>query len=157
MAGTAATVLLEAQGSIGVIGEIDPKAVEFERVPFRVFAFEIDLEPLEAVFKVLPVYHQLLRQPAVTRDMAVVVSTGVPYQELADAIRATAGSTLELLRLVDRYQGAPVPAGHQSLAFHMHFRHPDRTLTANEIAEIMERVAAVLKERFGAELRGEAK
>ena len=157
VAGTAATVVLESRGSIGVIGEIDPKAVEFERVPFRVFAFEIDLEALEAVFKELPVYQPLLRQPAVTRDMAVVVSTGVFYQDLEGLIRATAGDTLELLRLVDRYQGAPVPAGHQSLAFHMHFRHVDRTLTANEIAEIMEQVTAVLKERFGAELRGETK
>ena len=59
--------------SIGSIGEIDPKVVEFERVPFRVFAFELDLESLEDAFKTLPVYHQLLRQPAVTRDLAVVV------------------------------------------------------------------------------------
>ena len=39
--------------SIGFIGEIDPKVVEFERVPFRVFAFELDLEALEDAFKTL--------------------------------------------------------------------------------------------------------
>ena len=73
VAGTSAEVSLGTQPSIGFIGEIDPKLVEFERVPFRVFAFELDLEALEDAFKTLPVYHQLLRQPAVTRDLAVVV------------------------------------------------------------------------------------
>ena len=51
LAGTSAEILLADQSSIGSIGEIDPKAVAFERVPFRVFAFELDLEALEAPSK----------------------------------------------------------------------------------------------------------
>ena len=121
--------------------------------PFRVFAFELDLESLEDAFKTLPVYHQLLRQPAVTRDLAVVVRIAVSYADLVDTIRSTAGPRLELIRLVDQYQGSQVPPGHQSLAFHMLFRDPERTLTAEEVAETMDRIVAVLKDRFGAELR----
>ena len=153
LAGTSAEILLADQSSIGSIGEIDPKAVAFERVPFRVFAFELDLEALEGAFQTLPVYRQLLRQPAVTRDLAVVVPTTVSYAGIVDTVRSTAGPWLETIRLVDLYQGSPVPAGHQSLAFHMLFRDPDRTLTAEEVAETMERLVVVLKERFGAELR----
>ena len=64
------------------------------------------------------------------------------------------GPALELIRLVDQYQGSQVPPGHQSLAFHMLFRDPERTLTAEEVAETMDRIVAALKDRFGAELRG---
>jgi phenylalanyl-tRNA synthetase beta chain len=153
VAGTAAEVSTGDQPAIGSIGEIDPKVVAFERVPFRVFAFELDLESLEGAFKTLPVYHQLLRQPAVTRDLAVVVKTTVSYAEVVDAIRSAAGPRLELVRLVDLYQGSQVSPGHQSLAFHMLFRDPERTLTAEEVAETMERIVTTLRERFGAELR----
>ena len=117
------------------------------------FAFELDLESLEDAFGTVPVYHQLLRQPAVTRDLAVVVRIVVPYADLIETIRSTAGPRLESIRLVDQYQGAQVPPGHQSLAFHMLFRDAERTLTAEEVAETMDRIVAVLKDRFGAELR----
>ena len=153
VAGTAATVTLGTKRSIGLIGEVDPNLVEFERVPFRVFAFELDLESLEDPFKMIPVYQQLLRQPAVTRDLAVVVRIAVSYAELVDTIRSTAGPWLEAIRLVDQYQGSQVPPGHQSLAFHMLFRDHERTLTAEEVAETMNRIVTVLKDRFGAELR----
>ena len=108
---------------------------------------------LEDAFKALPVYHQLLRQPAVARDLAVVVRVAVSYADLVDTIRSTAGPRLELIRLVDQYQGSQVPPGHQSLAFHMLFRDHERTLTAEEVAETMDRIVTVLKDRFGAELR----
>ena len=108
---------------------------------------------LEDAFKALPVYHQLLRQPAVTRDLAVVVRVAVSYADLVDTIRSTAGLRLELIRLVDQYQGSQVPPGHQSLAFHMLFRDHERTLTAEEVAETMDRIVTILKVRLGADLR----
>ena len=153
VAGTSAEVSLPGMGLIGSIGEIDPTIVEFERVLFRIFGFELDLESLEESFKTLPAYHQLRRQPAVARDLAVVARVEVSYADLKDAIRSTGGPTLENLRLVDQYQGAQVPPGHRSLAFHMLFRDPERTLTAEEVAETVTRIVAALKDRFGAELR----
>ena len=51
MAGTSAEVSLPGTGLIGSIGEIDPTIVEFERVLFRVFGFELDLESLEETFQ----------------------------------------------------------------------------------------------------------
>jgi phenylalanyl-tRNA synthetase beta chain len=156
VAGTAAEIVLEGKRSVGFMGEIDPRVVEFERVPFRVFAFELDLEALEGAFRMTSAYQQLLRQPAVTRDLAVVVKVTVPYVDLIDAIRMAAGPRLESIRLVDQYQGSQVSAGHQSLAFHMLFRDHERTLTAEEVAEAMDRIVTTVKDRFGAELRGPA-
>ena len=151
--GTAADVFLRDNRKLGSIGEIDPQIVAFERVPFRVFAFELNLEALEDTFSAFPVYRQLPRQPAVMRDLAVVVPVTVSYADIDRIIRSTAGQVLEMIRLVDRYQGAQVPPGHQSLAFHMVFRDPERTLTSEEVAETMERVVAALKGNLGAQLR----
>jgi phenylalanyl-tRNA synthetase beta chain len=153
VAGTAAEISLGASKSIGLIGEIEQKVVEFDRVPFRVYAFELDLESLEDGFAALPAYRQLVRLPAVTRDLAIVVRIGEAYADIVETIRSVAGTTLESLRLVDQYQGAQVSSGHQSLAFHLVFRDAERTLTAEEVAETMAKIVSALADRFGAELR----
>ena len=153
VAGTAAEVSLENERTIGFIGEIDPKVVEFERVPFRVFAFELDLEALEDAFKMLT---GLSSTSSPAGRHARPGRRGPDYGFVCryrrfDPVRRP-GPGWSSIRLVDQYQGSQVPPGHQSLAFHMVFRDPERTLTAEEVAETMDRIVAVLKERFGAEL-----
>ena len=49
------------------------------------------------------------------------------------AVRAAAGPLAEAVRLFDRFVGGQVPAGHASLAFHVVYRAPDRTLTDAEV------------------------
>ena len=145
VAGTAAEVCLRDKTSIGFIGEIDPKVVEFERVPFRVFAFELDLEALEDAFRrcrSTTSFCASRRLPVILRSSSRL---RCPYSDLVDAIRSTAGAWLESIRLVDQYQGSQVPPGHQSLAFHMVFRDSERTLTAEEVAETMDRIIGGLE------------
>jgi len=68
-------------------------------------------------------------------------------------VREAAGPYLESLALFDLYQGPPLPEGHKSLAFHLRFRHPKRTLRDEEVEEAVSRVAEALRARgFG--LRG---
>ncbi len=141
-------------GSIGFIGEIDPTIVEFERVPFRVFAFELDLESLEDEFQ--DVYRYTINSAGSQLSPATLPSWSASrFRTPISWTRSgpPAGPTLEYIRLVDQYQGSQVPPGHQSLAFHMLFRDPERTLTAEEVAETVTRIVAALKDRFGAELR----
>ena len=92
VAGTAAEVSLGTDRPIGFIGEIDPKVVEFERVPFRVFAFELDLEVARSTrSRSLPVYHQLLAPAGRhARSRGRGPDHGVVC-DLVDAIRSTAG------------------------------------------------------------------
>jgi phenylalanyl-tRNA synthetase beta chain len=153
VAGSTAEIVLGDSRSAGYVGELDTTLVEIDRLPFRVHGFDLDLDALEDAFSTLAAYHPIPRQPAVTRDIAVVVKLTERFSELEATIRQAAGPTLEHLRLFDQYQGPQVAAGHQSLAFYLVFRHPDRTLTAEQVSETMADVVKALKERFGAELR----
>jgi phenylalanyl-tRNA synthetase beta chain len=48
------------------------------------------------------------------------------------------------------YRGKQVGTGLKSLAFHLEFLHPDRTLTAEEVDERVERIVTGLKEKYQA-------
>jgi phenylalanyl-tRNA synthetase beta chain len=153
VSGTAARIDAPGLPTIGHIGEIDPAVLAVDRLTFPLYAFEFDLDHLLGPFSALPMYRHLARQPAVTRDLAVVVALSRDYADIAAAIRTAAGPTLESLDLVDRYRGQQVKAGHHSLAFRLVFRDAERTLTAEEANGIVERILAALQQQFGAELR----
>ena len=75
----------------------------------------------------------LPRFPASARDLAVVVRDDVAAGDVEHAARDAAGDLAEEVSLFDRFVGGNVPAGHASLALHVVYRAPDRTLTDAEV------------------------
>jgi phenylalanyl-tRNA synthetase beta chain len=53
----------------------------------------------------------------------------------------------------DVYRGEQVGEGRKSVAIHLEFQSPERTLTDEEAAGLREEIVARLDEAFGAELR----
>jgi phenylalanyl-tRNA synthetase beta chain len=149
-----ATAEIMAGGKkIGYVGEVDADALKIERLTFKLYGFELELESFVELASILPAYHPLYRQPAVVRDLAIVIPMDQVYSEIESTIREKSGSRLESLQLVDRYQGSQVAAGHQSIAFRLIFRDPEVTLTTDQVSDIVGGVVAELEKRFGAQLR----
>jgi phenylalanyl-tRNA synthetase beta chain len=137
-----------AETDAGVVGELHPTLLEGEWG-----AFELDLETL---FEPVPdrvVYEDVITYPAVQQDIAVAVEEDVEVGALVDAARAAAGEVLREARIFDVYRGEQVGEGRKSVAIHLAFQSPDRTLTDEEAAQLREKIVAALAERFGAELR----
>ena len=84
----------------------------------------------------------------------MVVTEDVEAAALIDAILAAGAPEVREARVFDVYHGDQVGGGRKSVAIHLSFQVPDRTLSDDDAAVIRDRVVAVLAERFGAELRG---
>lgn len=93
------------------------------------------------------------RYPAVVRDIALAVDADLPAATVRGTIADTAPDTLVEIREFDRYSGKEVPDGRVSLALHLTFRAPDRTLTEAEVHAGVEEIVAALVKRHGAMLR----
>jgi len=137
-----------AETDAGVLGELHPTLLEGEWG-----AFELDLE---ALFEPVPdrvVYDDVITYPAVQQDIAVAVDEDVEVGSLVDAAREAAGPVLREARVFDVYRGEQVGERRKSVAIHLSFQSPERTLTDEDAAELREKIVAALAERFGAELR----
>jgi phenylalanyl-tRNA synthetase beta chain len=132
----------------GWLGELHPTLLEGTWG-----AFELDLATLVAAAPDRIVYEDVLTYPATLQDIAVVVDEGVEVGALVDAAHEAAGELLRRARVFDVYRGGQLPAGRKSVAIHLSFQSPDRTLTEEEATEVRERIVAALAERFDAELR----
>lgn len=109
--------------------------------------------PATAAARPTPVYRPLPEQPAVERDLALIVPIDVAAAEVAAAIGEAAGALLEALQPFDVYTGKGVPDGARSIAWRLRFRAPDRTLTDAEVDAVVARVLGVLEERLGVRRR----
>lgn len=139
----------------GWAGRIAPEVLASFEVPAEepVAYAELDLEKtLETPVPELRIAPPS-RFPAVSRDLALVVSEPVSYGQLQESILETGRPLLQESTLFDLYQGKQVPAGKKSLAFRLHFSNPERTLTEAEVTTAVEQILRALQTRFQATLR----
>jgi phenylalanyl-tRNA synthetase beta chain len=78
--------------------------------------------------------------PSVTRDLALLLPSGVTGEAVVREVRSGAGRLLESVQVVDEYRGAGLPAGRRSIAIRLVLRSPERTLRDTEIDDVMTRV-----------------
>jgi phenylalanyl-tRNA synthetase beta chain len=57
------------------------------------------------------------------------------------------------VRVFDVYRGGQIPEGKKSIALHVAFQSPERTLSDDDAAALRTRIEEALAERFDAELR----
>jgi phenylalanyl-tRNA synthetase beta chain len=139
-------------GQHGVLGELHPLVAEAYGIDATVSLFEIDLDELRG--EEAPVFHDILTYPPVRQDIAVIVGAEVPAGDVLAHIRDSGGDLLASCEVFDVYEGPQVGEGRKSLAVHLVFQTPERTLTDDDADAAREQIVAALAERFGATLRG---
>ncbi|NLZ88935.1 MAG: phenylalanine--tRNA ligase subunit beta, partial [Clostridiales bacterium] len=139
--------------TVAVVGEAHPDVADRFALTERAFVADVYLDRLYRHAKPLDTVNDLLRTPAVGRDIALVLPDGQPLLPVQQAICRAAGDLLEDVRLFDVYRGAQAGEGKKSAAFAMTFRAPDRTLTEQEITALMDRIVRSVTAQFGAEVR----
>ena len=140
-----------AETDAGVLGALHPTLLDGDWG-----AFEIDLEKLFEPVPERVVYDDVITFPAVQQDIAVAVGEDVEVGALVDAAREAGGPILREARVFDVYRGEQVGEGRKSVAIHLSFQSPERTLTDAEATEARDGIVAALRERHGAELRAQS-
>jgi phenylalanyl-tRNA synthetase beta chain len=133
----------------GWFGELHPTLLDG-----RWGVFELDVARLMEPLPERILYEDVITYPAVRQDIAVAVPEDVEAGALVAAAREAGGSDLHEARVFDVYRGEQVGVGRKSVALHLAFQAPDRTLTDAEAAAVRDRIVAELAKRFAAELRG---
>ncbi len=136
---------------VGKIGALDPALQRDLGFNNRVYLFELDIEKLQKAK--IPKIKELSKFPEVNRDLAIVVSADVSAEQILDNVRGNAGSSLVDLRIFDVYQGDAVEKTKKSIALGLTLQHPSRTLSEDDINEIISRCVKGLDAKFNAKLR----
>ncbi len=93
------------------------------------------------------------REPAVDRDVALVLGDGTAAAAVEAVLRDAAGPLLERLWVFDEYRGAPLATGQRSVAWRLVFRAPGRTLREAEVDAAFQRAVSEVEQRCGVRRR----
>jgi phenylalanyl-tRNA synthetase beta chain len=142
-------VLSDAEGKIlGCAGRLAAELIERWEIKQPVYAAELDLgaalaDPPLAQFEELP------RYPAVMADMTIEHTVELTFAELVDAVRGLAADRVETVDLRDRYAGENLSPDVVRTTLRLVYRHPDRSLTQEEVNDDQNRLREGLAERLG--------
>jgi len=147
-----------AAGSIalGIIGEVHGDVQRAYELPHRASVFELDFEAMCAMAQPTRRRTQRPPFPAAKRDIALVMADDAQHSAAAveQTIRAAGGELLREVIVFDVFVDEKrVGAGQKSLAFSLEFRADDRTLTDDEVDELMRRITQAAQDELGATLR----
>lgn len=133
---------------VGIIGKIHPKVEKDD-----VYVLEIDLDRLLSKRVGKMKYKEISKFPNIKKDLSIVVDKKVSAQEIGMKIKKLAGSLLESSEVFDVYTGTGIEEDKKSISFALTFGKGDRTLTDDEINEVMNKIIAGLEKDIKAELR----
>jgi phenylalanyl-tRNA synthetase beta chain len=154
--GRSARLLVNGQ-QVGVMGELHPAVVKgfdlrLERDQ-SALAATLNLELLLPLVPDTFPYRPLSSYPPVLEDLALVVDRALPAADVEAALRRAGGFLLSDVALFDVYEGDQIPPGKKSLAYHLTFQAPDKTLTDKDVSKQRQRILKQLEQALGARLR----
>lgn len=137
----------------GVLGLLNDEMRASWRMPGPVALAEIRVGELTTHAFDTPVLAEIPSFPAVTRDMALLVSQDVTHEDVMNIITKNAPAELTDVRLFDIYTGEGIEAGKKSLAYSLVYRSLERTLTDEDANGYHETIKSALENELKVEIR----
>lgn len=142
-----------SENRIGMMGELHPSLAEkYDLDGTRVYVAVLSMEQLLTHKADVKKYVKIPSQPAVERDLALVVDETVSNGELMAVLHKMGGEMLASVELFDVYRSEQLGAGKKSMAYALQFRG-ERTLSDNEVNKQMKKMLQALEEKLSATLR----
>ena len=138
---------------LGAFGEVHPKILKNKNVKKKIYLAELDFSSMVELYTDEVIFEELVKYPAMIRDLAFVVEEKLPAGELIEAMRDVDREILESVEVFDVYTGDQVEEGKKSIALKLIFRNKERTLVDEEVNAIVDKILDRVKQEFKASLR----
>ena len=139
--------------TIATIGEVHPEVLLNYDIEKRVYLAEVNVTKLVKYSRANKKYVEVPKFPAVERDIAVIVDEKVEVGQIEKIITKKSKKWLEEAKLFDIYRDEKIGIGKKSIAYSLIFRDKNKTLSDEEINNIMDGIIAELEKTLGASLR----
>ena len=132
---------------VGMVGKVHP-CIEDD-----VYVLEINLDKLLSKKTGKMKFKEISKYPIISKDLAILIDKNITSDEIAKAIKKSAGSLLTDTEIFDVYEGKNIPENKRSIAYSLTFGAKDRTLTDEEINNIMNKIIEDLENKLNVKIR----
>ena len=139
------------QELVGDIYELHPQVTNNFGLSLRVGVIEINLSRLLEYIGNLKVYQRLPLYPEVERDIAFIVKNNITHRDILGLLDGE-DELIKNIKLFDVYVGKNITTGYKSMAYRITYGSKTKTLTAEEVDKIQNKIVKKLKKEFDAEV-----
>lgn len=147
-------LLLLGGEEVGFLAKLDKDIVSKNGIKKDVSLLEISFKKLLNLISASGErqYQSIPKFPPVNRDLAFVVDHSVLFIDIKKEIEKFSPLIINL-ELFDVYSGDNLGQNKRSLAFHLTYQSPEKTLTSEEVDVLQKDLIKILKDKFGAQVR----
>lgn len=138
---------------VASFGEVHPEVLDNYMISKRAYLLEANITKLVKYAKQNKKYVEVPKFPAVERDIAVIIDETIEVGQIEKIVTKKAKKLLESIQLFDIYRNEKLGENKKSVAYSLIFRDKNKTLSDEEINQIMEDIIAELEKQLGATLR----
>ena len=139
---------------LGEMGVLSQKTLKALGISQPVYYAELNWTALMKVVRSKKVlYTEISKFPAVSRDLALLVSQDVEFAQIEQTARQAERKLLKKVELFDVYEGKNLPQGKKSYAVNFILQDEQKTMGDKQIDAVMQKIIQSLKKQLGAELR----
>ncbi len=138
---------------LGWVGELHRDVLDKSDLQDAVTIAELRLPLIEELYEPSRTYTPLPRFPSVSRDLNFVLPESVTWAELSSAVSQAAGDLLQGTSFGGQYRGKQIAADRKSYLITCRFMAADRTLTADEVETVIQRIIGACESGLEATLR----
>ncbi len=138
--------------SIGSFGKVHPKVIENFDLAQNTYYGELNLDILTNCPEKKHSIQTISKFPYVDRDLAIVCDESVTISEILQCVKKSCGKFYHSAKVFDIYRGAELN-NKKSVAFSIKLESKDKTLTDEEINQIINKILKDLEFKLKAVLR----
>ncbi len=140
--------------NLGTLSEISKACLQGFEIKQPVYFIDLNYTILlNLLEKQKIVYSEVGKFPSVQRDLAVLANNALPFDDIEKAIKKLNISKLQEIRLFDIFESDKLGTGKKSLAINFTFADEEKTLTDNEIDEMMQKIMQTFEKDLLTEVR----
>ncbi len=138
---------------IGRVGRLATSVQKSWNLPNTMHIAQLYLGELLASYPPEVQSHPLPKQPAIERDLSLILDEGVQWSAIENALIGLNIDHLEDVSFVTTFRGKNIENGKKSLTLKLRFRDSERTLTHDEVNGPATKAIEMLTTTFSAEIR----
>lgn len=135
-------------------GLISKDICEYFDINEKVLYAEIDVKTVLDKYSIKPVqFKSISKFPEVTRDLSILIDDDLNFDKIYKTTKQIDQNLIKDVSLFDVFEGKNLPKNKKSYGISFKLQDNKKTLSENEIEEVMGKIISRLKKEFNAELR----
>lgn len=137
---------------IGYIGQVHPRvARDFDSKD--TYMFDVNFDRILALYERKEQFNAIPKYPAITRDVAFIVNEEIVAGDILQVIKKVGSPLVTEVEVFDVYQGEHLEENQKSIAYHLHYQDPSRTLKDKDVDKLHKTIIEKVNETFDSFVR----